>query len=78
MVKKMEKTRVEKQGRILLPKRIRQQLGIRIGEEIAIQVGKNEIVLKLFRSKKEFSSELKGCVKESRIRPLNLKKMWEM
>ncbi len=74
----MEKIRLEKQGRILIPKGMRQKLGIRTGEEMAIQVKRGEIVLKVFKSPMDFSAELKGCVKESRIAPLELKKIWEM
>ncbi|MBI2675842.1 MAG: AbrB/MazE/SpoVT family DNA-binding domain-containing protein [Candidatus Aenigmarchaeota archaeon] len=78
MVKKMEKIRLEKQGRILIPKGVREKLGVRAGEEMSIQVERRGIVLRAFKSPKDFSAELKGCVKESRIDPLTLKKIWEM
>ncbi len=74
----MEKVRLEKQGRVLIPKKVRERLGLRIGEEMAVNVENEGIVLKPFRSVVDFSSELKGCVKESAIDPLALKKMWGM
>lgn len=76
MVIKMEKIRLEKQGRVLIPKKIRDQLGLRSGEEMAISVENREIVLKPCESVVDLVSELRGCVKESKIHPLELKKMW--
>ncbi len=78
MVIKMEKVRLEKQGRVLIPKKVRERLGLRVGEELAVNVENEEIVLKPFRSTADFSSELKGCIKEGTIDPLALKKMWGM
>ena len=74
----MEKIKVEKQGRILLPKDIREKAGLRSGEEIGIELEQDKIILKLFKSPKDLISELKGCVKESKIKPLELKKIWGM
>ena len=78
MVNNMEKTILEKQGRIFLPKKIRDNLKLRTGENIAIEIRNDEIVLKPFKSLSDFSSEFKGCVKESKINPLELKKIWSM
>ncbi len=75
---KMEKVILEKQGRVLIPKNVRDELGLRSGEEMSLQVEKDKIILKLFKNQKEFSSQLKGCVKESKIDPLELKKIWKM
>ena len=74
----MEKINIEKQGRIIIPKKIRKNLNLRNGETLSIEVVKNTIMLKAFKSVKEFSTELKGCVKESRINPLELKRIWRM
>ena len=73
---KMEKILIEKQGRILIPKKARNRLGLRSGEELALIIGDKEIILRPFRSIEDFSSDLKGCVKESKINPLELKKIW--
>lgn len=74
----MEKVILEKQGRVLIPKNIREELSLRSGEEMALHIENDKIVLKLFKDPKEFSSQLKGCVKESKLNPLELKKIWEM
>ena len=74
----MEKVILEKQGRVLIPKSVREELGLRSGEEMALEIEKNKIILKLFKEPKDFSSQLKGCVKESKIDPLRIKKIWEM
>lgn len=65
-------------GTCSFPRRVRERLDLRVGEEMAVNVEHEEIVLKPFRSAADFSSELKGCVKESTIDPLALKKMWSM
>lgn len=78
MVLKMVKTTLEKQGRIFIPKKIREDLGLRIGEELSLDIRKNEIVVKPFKNLKDFSSRLRGCVKESKIDPLDIKKIWRM
>lgn len=78
MVIDMDKVRLEKQGRVLIPKNVRERLGLRVGEEMAVRVENEGIILKPSRSLADFSSELKGCVKESTIDPLALKKMWGM
>ena len=78
MVIKMEKVFLEQQGRVLIPKDVRKELGLHSGVEMALEVRKDKIILKPFKSAKELSSQVKGCVKESKIDPLELKKMWGM
>ena len=50
MVIKMEKISLEKQGRILIPKKVRSKLRWRPGEELALIVEKNEVILRPFKS----------------------------
>ena len=69
---------LEKQGRILIPKPIRDRLKLRSGEKISIVVEGNKIVLRPYKDIKEFSTQLRGCIKGSTIDPLELKKMWKM
>jgi AbrB family looped-hinge helix DNA binding protein len=75
---KMVKTTLEKQGRIFVPKKIREKLGLRTGEELSLEVREDEIIVKPFKNLKEFSSNLRGCVKNSKIDPLDIKKIWKM
>ncbi|MBI2672227.1 AbrB/MazE/SpoVT family DNA-binding domain-containing protein [Candidatus Woesearchaeota archaeon] len=73
----MEKVLLEKQGRLLIPKKIREKLGLRTGEELTIETKEDKMIISAFKTMPEFVSSLKGCVKESRIKPLELKKIWE-
>ena len=75
---KMAKVILEKQGRILIPKKIREKMGLRGGEGINLQIEGDKSVLKPLKSVVDFISELKGCVKESKIDLLELKKIWMM
>lgn len=77
MVIKMEKTKVERRGRVLIPKKVREKADIRGGESMEVKIEDDEIVLRPVKSIDEIK-ELRGCVKESEIDPLELKKMWEM
>lgn len=76
MVKKMEKIKIEKQGRILIPKKIRDKLGIRSGEELLLEEIPKGIQLTIRKSSLECFAELKGCVKKSIIDPMTLKQIW--
>ena len=78
MVIKMEKIRLEKQGRILIPKHIRDTLKLRAGEELNLEMKDNQLILRMPLSAHDFIVHLKGCVKKSKIHPLELKKMWGM
>lgn len=73
---KMKKIKMEKQGRVFIPKKIRERLGLRTGEGLMIEESGDGIILKPIKSMQSVS-ELRGCVKKSRIKPLELKKMWE-
>lgn len=78
MAIKMEKTKIEQMGRILIPKNIREKTGMRPGEEVEIRIEKGEIVIKPLLNVETFSRELKGCVKESKIKPKEVKNIWRM
>ncbi len=73
----MEKITLEKQGRILIPKKMRERLHLHTGEELFSTAIKEKIVLNATISNTEFSSYLQGCVKQSDSDPLTLKKMWQ-
>ncbi|MDY6773780.1 MAG: AbrB/MazE/SpoVT family DNA-binding domain-containing protein [Candidatus Nanohaloarchaea archaeon] len=73
----MGKTRVEERGRVLIPKEVREELGLRGGEEVRVREKDGSVVIKPVRSVDEIE-HLRGCVKESEIDPLELKEMWEM
>jgi AbrB family looped-hinge helix DNA binding protein len=70
-------SRLEERGRIIIPKTVREELKLKPGQKLLVERRDSEIVLKPAIDLKRFSAELKGCVKKSRIKPEELKKMWE-
>ena len=68
---------LEERGRILIPKDIRDTINLKPGERLLVEVEKERIIISSTISKERFISELSGCVKASKINPLDLKKMWE-
>lgn len=73
----MGKSKVEKRGRVLIPKKIRDKINLRGGEEVSVELKDGKIILKPLKSLEKIR-ELRGCVEESKIDPLEIKKMWEM
>lgn len=69
--------RLEEKGRILLPKSIREELKLKVGQEFLVEKRKKEIILKPALDLKKFSLELRGCVKKSKVKPLEVKRIWE-
>ncbi len=67
---------LEDRGRILIPKNIRDDLNLKPGEKLLIEVEGEKITISPTVSKERFISELSGCVKNSKINPLDVKKMW--
>ena len=55
--------RIDELGRIVLPKEIRRNLGIRDGENLEIFVEDNEIVLKKFSKMKDFKEIIENICK---------------
>ncbi len=75
MVIKMVEATIEERGRVLIPKKIREQLNLRGGQEVRIETRGDEIIIKKKKSPEEFK-QLKGCVNDSEIEPLDVKNMW--
>jgi AbrB family looped-hinge helix DNA binding protein len=71
------KTKIEERGRILIPKKIRDLAGIRPGEEVEVDFENGKVVIRPLFDVKRFSSELRGCISESDIHPLEVKKIWK-
>lgn len=66
---------VDDRGRILIPKDIRNKIGLRPGQQIRIQLQDNAALITP-TSNKETLKQLKGCVKTSNLDPLTLKNLW--
>lgn len=70
-------TKLEQRGRITIPVKTRERLKLRPGQWFLVKERGREIILKPMISKEEFIRELKGCIKGSKIKPLEVKKIWE-
>ena len=68
---------MEERGRILVPKGLREEFNLKPGQKLLVEKRGKEIIIKPSINAKKFISELKGCVKKSRIKPLDVKRIWE-
>ena len=70
---------VDERGRILIPKDIREQLGLQPGSPAKLEVDDGKLVVRPSLSPDEFIRLMEGCIKEGKpsIDPMNLKKIWE-
>jgi AbrB family looped-hinge helix DNA binding protein len=74
-----EEVTVDKKGRVLIPKEVRDKVGLRTGGKARLKIEKENIVIMPPISPEEFIKEMEGCIREGNptIDPLKLKKMWE-
>lgn len=77
----VEEAVIDRKGRIVIPRELRKELGLREGSRIRLAREDKKIVMTTPVSPEEFVREMEGCVKEgspiSKINPLELKKIWE-
>ncbi len=74
----MENITLDEQGRIVLPKKIRTKMGLRTGEQLAVEETSEGLLLKRSKPASHIIEQLKGCVQNSPLPPLSVKKMWRM
>ena len=74
-----EEVTVDDKGRVLIPKEIRDKIGLRAGGKARLKIEKENIIIMPPISPEEFIKEMEGCIREGTpaIDPLKLKKMWE-
>ena len=74
-----EELTIDNKGRVLIPKKIRDKIGLQTGGKAQLKIEKNHIIIMPPTSPEEFIKEMEGCITENTptIDPLNLKKMWE-
>ncbi len=68
---------IEERGRVLIPKELREELHLKPGQKLIVEKRGKEIVIKPTINKNKFITELKGCIKKSKIKPMDIKKIWE-
>lgn len=66
---------MEDRGRVIIPKAVRDKLGIRGGEKMKVKEKDGEVVMRPVRSG-ESLKELKGVVKKSDVDPMEVKEIW--
>jgi len=74
-----EEVTVDDKGRVLIPKEVRDKVGLRVGGKARLKIEKENIIIMPPISPEEFIKEMEGCIREDTptIDPLKLKKMWE-
>ncbi|MGA2385797.1 MAG: AbrB/MazE/SpoVT family DNA-binding domain-containing protein [Candidatus Bathyarchaeia archaeon] len=70
---------VDSKGRVLIPKNLRDKVGLKAGGKARLQLEKGKIVILPPTSPEDFIREMEGCIKEGTptLDPLEIKKMWE-
>lgn len=66
---------VDERGRVLVPKDLREKLGIISGEKLRVDERDGEVVLRPVKSGESLKG-LKGIVKDSDVRPDEVKNIW--
>jgi len=74
-----EEVSVDDKGRVLIPKEVRDKVGLKAGGKARLKVENEKIIIMPPISPEEFIEEMEGCIREGTpaIDPLKLKKIWE-
>ena len=67
---------IDKRGRIIIPKEIREKLGLSPNQALIIEIKNKELIIKPAARSDEFKAELKGCIHGSKIPVSELKEIW--
>lgn len=75
----MEEVTVDDRGRILIPKEIRDHLGLQPGSGARMEIEEGRLIITPPISPEEFIRRMEGCITEGEpvSDPLKLKEMWE-
>ena len=75
----MDEVVVDDRGRILIPKEMRDRLGLRKGNRAKVEVLDGKLILMPLVSAARFIEEMEGCIREGEpaTDPMRLKEMWE-
>ena len=69
-------TSLDGRGRVVIPKELRENLGLKSDQILLIEARGKEIVLRPALKVEEFVRELRGCVHGSMMKPSELKEIW--
>ena len=67
---------LDERGRVMIPKELRERLGLKPEQSLLIEIRGEEIVLRRAVDLNTFVRELRGCIKGSVVEPLRLKEIW--
>lgn len=75
----MEEVTVDDRGRILIPKKIRERVGLQPGSGARLEVEDNRLIITPPLSPEKFIQQMEGCITEGEpsLDPLKLKEIWE-
>ncbi len=74
----MPETILDEKGRVAIPKKIREQLGLRAGARMTVATEDKKVVLSLPVSPEEFVREMEAFVKtDLKEDPMKTKRTWE-
>jgi len=75
---KMEEVTIDDRGRILIPKEIRDALGLHPGSGARLEIEKDRLIITPPVSQEKFIEEMEGFITEgeAKIDPLKLKEIW--
>jgi len=74
-----EEVLVDNKGRILIPKNIREKIGLETGTKAQLKIENHKLFIQPPTQPEEFIQEMEGCIKEGTpaLDPLDLKKIWD-
>jgi len=71
---------VDKKGRIVIPRNLREELGLHRGAKVRLTLEEKRILITRPITPEKFIHEMEGCIRENSsipmINPLELKKIW--
>jgi AbrB family looped-hinge helix DNA binding protein len=77
----VEEAVVDKKGRIVIPRHLREGLGLHEGAKVRLTLEEEKILITRPVTPEKFIHEMEGCIKENspitKINPLDIKKIWE-
>ena len=75
----MEEAVVDDRGRVLIPKHMRESLGLQPGRQARLEMEDGRLIITPPTSPEEFIRKMEGCIKKGTptMDPLKLKEIWE-
>ena len=75
----IEEVSVDDKGRVLIPKKARDRVGLKAGGKARLKIENEKIIIMPSISPEKFIEEMEGCIREGTpaINPLKLKKIWK-